>query len=62
MASVLFLLFGVWILFDSALGLTTLAIVATTTVAVVALASGLIGFRRARHIGRTPLGPVDQPA
>jgi Ca2+/H+ antiporter, TMEM165/GDT1 family len=50
LASVLFLLFGLWLLFDNALGWTTVAIVATGCVAaatVLVTAFGVI--RRRRH-------------
>ncbi|HEX2214106.1 MAG TPA: TMEM165/GDT1 family protein [Mycobacterium sp.] len=45
LASVLFLLFGLWLLFDSALGLRWVAVAVTASVAVLALAVGLIRRR-----------------
>ena len=49
LASVLFLLFGLWLLFANALGWTAVAIVATGTVAVVALVAAARGIVRARR-------------
>lgn len=51
MASVLFLLFGLWLLFDNALGLPWLAVSTTSLVAAVAVtatAVGIVKRRRAR--------------
>src|SRR3954468_5937482 len=42
MASVLFLLFGVWLLLDGALGWRTVAIAVTASVAAVAVAAGVL--------------------
>ncbi len=49
LASVLFLLFGLWLLFDSALRLPWVALAVTGSVAVIALAAAVVGFRRARN-------------
>lgn len=62
MASVLFLLFGVWILLDSALGLRPLAIAATAAVTIAAAATGTVGYLRARQVRHGQIGPVDQTA
>ena len=48
MASVLFLLFGLWLLFDGALGLRVAAVVATGAVVVAVAVTGLVGRRRRR--------------
>ncbi|WP_099025784.1 TMEM165/GDT1 family protein [Mycolicibacterium palauense] len=48
LASVLFLLFGVWILFNSALGLPTTAIAVTASVALTAAAVGIVAWLRHR--------------
>ncbi len=47
MASLLFLLFGLWMLFDGALGQPGVALGVTVSVAVVALAAAIV--RRLRH-------------
>lgn len=47
LASVLFLLFGLWLLFDGALGLRWAALAVTGSVAVVALTVGLVRRRAA---------------
>ncbi len=49
MAAVLFLLFGLWMLFDGAIGLRWLAIAATGSVAAVAVTVSVVGLRRARR-------------
>jgi putative Ca2+/H+ antiporter (TMEM165/GDT1 family) len=49
MASVLFLLFGLWLLFDGALGLRVAAVVATGAVVVAVAVTGLVGLRRRRE-------------
>ena len=46
MASVLFLLFGLWLLFDGALGLRVVAVVATGAVVVAVAVTGLVGLRQ----------------
>jgi Ca2+/H+ antiporter, TMEM165/GDT1 family len=56
LASVLFLLFGLWLLFDGALQLRWVAIGVTTTVAVGALALALVR-RRAATTTVAPLEP-----
>lgn len=48
LASVLFLLFGLWMLFDAALGLRPVAIAVTVTVALSAIGAGLVRLRRKR--------------
>ncbi|MCV7285448.1 TMEM165/GDT1 family protein [Mycolicibacterium wolinskyi] len=48
LASVLFLLFGLWMLFDAALGLRPVAIAVTVTVALSAIGAGLVRLRRTR--------------
>ena len=51
MAGVLFLLFGLWMLFDGALGWRWLAIATTGSVAAVAVTIGVVGFLRRRRAG-----------
>jgi putative Ca2+/H+ antiporter (TMEM165/GDT1 family) len=51
MAAVMFLLFGLWMLFDGALGWRWPAIAITASVAAAALSVGLAGFRRRRRAG-----------
>lgn len=46
LASVLFLLFGLWMLFDAALGLRAVAIAVTASVALCAIGAGLVRLRR----------------
>ena len=48
MASVLFLLFGLWLLFDNALGWTWVAVATTTTVGIGAIATGVSAVVRRR--------------
>ena len=60
LASVLFLLFGLWLLFDSALGLRWLAATVTGTVAaavVIAAAIRFVRTRRSHTWPPPPLGP-----
>ncbi len=52
MAAVLFLLFGLWLLFDSALGWPTVAIASTALVAVGALTAAILALVRARRARR----------
>lgn len=49
LASVLFLVFGLWLLLDSALGLRAAAVASTTAVALAALTAGLVARRRRRR-------------
>ena len=56
LASLLFLLFGLWILFNGALGLPMVALVVTGTVAVVALVVAIV--RLVRHRRNVPPPPV----
>ena len=49
MAGVLFLLFGLWMLFDGALGWRWLAITTTGSVAAVAVSMGVVGALRHRR-------------
>jgi Ca2+/H+ antiporter, TMEM165/GDT1 family len=51
MAAVMFLLFGLWMLFDGALGWRWPAIASTASVAAAALSVGLAGFVRRRRAG-----------
>jgi putative Ca2+/H+ antiporter (TMEM165/GDT1 family) len=62
MASALFLLFGLWILLDSALGLPELAVAVTSTAALLALAHLAVGQVRNRGSHRPRLGRADQAA
>jgi putative Ca2+/H+ antiporter (TMEM165/GDT1 family) len=54
-ASVLFLLFGLWLLFDSALGLRWIAVAVTGAVAVTAVAVVVIRNRREHSLALPPL-------
>ena len=49
MASVLFLLFGLWLLFDNALGWTWVAVATTTMVGIGAIAAGVCAVVRRRR-------------
>jgi putative Ca2+/H+ antiporter (TMEM165/GDT1 family) len=49
LASVLFLLFGLWILFNNALGWPVVAMVATGAVAVAAIVAAVVAVRRRRR-------------
>ena len=60
LASLLFLLFGLWLLFDSALGWRWVA--ATGSVAAVAVSVRTVGHRRAHRLTATPLKPSQEPA
>jgi putative Ca2+/H+ antiporter (TMEM165/GDT1 family) len=51
MAAVLFLLFGLWMLFDSALGWRWLAIATTGAVAALAITMSAVGLVRLRRAG-----------
>jgi putative Ca2+/H+ antiporter (TMEM165/GDT1 family) len=57
LASVLFLLFGLWLLFDNALGWPWVAVATTTLVAVTGLAAVVAGFvkRRRAHADSSPV-------
>ena len=59
LASVLFLLFGLWLLFDGALGLRWAAIAVTVTAAAAALVIGVV--RRRRAADSTAVAPAPQP-
>ena len=54
-ASVLFLLFGLWLLFDSALGLRWIAVAVTAAVAITAVAVVVIRNRREHSLALPPL-------
>ena len=57
-ASLLFLLFGLWILLDNALGLPTVAIVVTATVGGLAVATALVRWAlRRKAAEQAPNGP-----
>lgn len=58
LASVLFLLFGLWILFDGALGMPRVALAVTGSGAALALAFGITRF--VRHRPTAPLRPVPE--
>jgi Ca2+/H+ antiporter, TMEM165/GDT1 family len=58
LASLLFLLFGLWILFDGALGMPRVAAAVTGSVAALALAFGLTRFVRHRR-GAAPRSVVE---
>ncbi len=53
LASVLFLLFGLWILFNNALGWPVVAIIVTGGVVVVAVAAGITAMVRRRRLPNT---------
>lgn len=59
MASVLFLLFGLWLLFDSALGLRWVAVALTGSVAAAALLAAVAGFTRRRAEHRQASSPLE---
>lgn len=56
-ASLLFLLFGLWILFDSALGWRPAAIAVTASVALIAAVAATLGKVRASRAGRAATAP-----
>ena len=58
MASVLFLLFGLWLLFDGALGLRVVAVAATGAVVIAVVVIGLVGLRRRREAPRRSSRPL----
>jgi putative Ca2+/H+ antiporter (TMEM165/GDT1 family) len=55
LASVLFLLFGLWLLFDAALGLRWIALAVTAFVAVTAVAMAVVRNRREHSLAMPPL-------
>jgi putative Ca2+/H+ antiporter (TMEM165/GDT1 family) len=55
LASVLFLLFGLWLLLDAALGLRWIALAVTGTVAVTAVAVAVVRNGRAHSLALPPL-------
>jgi hypothetical protein len=57
MASVLFLLFGLWMLFDAALGWRVVALVTTGGVAAVVLLVAVFRAVRARRLGAASAMP-----
>ena len=59
MAAVLFGVFGLWILFDSALGWPGVAVAVSGAVAVSAAAAGFLHYRRARGPASAPAAPPD---
>ncbi|SEH57137.1 Putative Ca2+/H+ antiporter, TMEM165/GDT1 family [Mycolicibacterium rutilum] len=58
LASVLFLEFGLWLLFDSALGLRWVAVAVTATVGVIAVVVGILRARAARARFRESVEPT----
>ncbi len=56
MASLLFLIFGLWMLFDSALGLRSLAVAVTVAVVLTAATVGAAQTRRRRRHDAPPAG------
>ncbi len=59
MASVLFLLFGLWLLFDGALGWRWVALAVTGSVAAAAAVAGAVGLARRRHHQPLVLAPLE---
>jgi len=60
MAAVMFLLFGLWMLIDGALGCRWAAVAITASVAAVALTAGAVGLtRRRRAAGASPNTPLE---
>jgi putative Ca2+/H+ antiporter (TMEM165/GDT1 family) len=59
LASVLFLLFGLWLLFDNALGWPWVAVGVTTLVAVSALSAAVVGLIRRRGTTAQPSPALD---
>lgn len=57
-AAVLFALFGFWILFDNALRLPWVAVAVTATLAITAIGTGLVRYRRARTGSDAESGPA----
>jgi len=54
---VLYLLFGLWMLLDGALGWRVPAIAATVSVAALAVTAGTVGFLRGRRAAAAPERP-----
>ncbi|KUH94324.1 TMEM165/GDT1 family protein [Mycobacterium sp. IS-3022] len=61
LASVLFLLFGLWLLFDSALGLRWVAVTVVSAVTVLAVVTWLVRSRTA-HADPNALEPSSRPS
>ncbi len=61
LASVLFLLFGLWILLDNALGWRDVAIGVTAAVAATAILAGAVNLRRVRRSASAAAAPPDGP-
>jgi Ca2+/H+ antiporter, TMEM165/GDT1 family len=59
LASVLFLLFGLWLLFDAALGWRWVAVGATAAVAVAAIVTATVRFERSRRAHPLALPPLE---
>jgi hypothetical protein len=63
-ASVLFLLFGLWLLFDGALGLRWLAVAVTAAAALATATAAVVAFvcsRREHPLGLPPLESSPDP-
>ena len=59
LASVLFLLFGLWLLFDGALGLRWVALGVTAAVAVAAATAAAVALIRSRREHSLALPPLE---
>jgi hypothetical protein len=59
MASVLFLLFGLWLLFDEALGLRWVALSVTAAAAVATATAAVMALRRGRREHPLALPPLE---
>ena len=59
MAGLLFLLFGLWILFDAALGVRSVAIGVTAGACLTATLAAAVHYRRARRTPRPSTTPTD---
>lgn len=62
LAAVMFLLFGLWMLFDGALGWRWPAVAITGSVAVAALTAGVMGLIRRRRAGAAPAAKPREPS
>lgn len=62
LAAVMFLLFGLWLLIDGALGWRWPAVAITGCVAVAALTAGVVGVARRRRVEAAPLGAPLEPS